>query len=87
MYRTIGEGWPPLPALAGPRIHQIAELEYVIAPSTPMESKITENRSAIPLFAIIFAPKVRNNGSQFLYFQKCDGNRDNSGIRFLYLRQ
>jgi hypothetical protein len=46
-----------LPVLPGPRIHKIAELEYAIDPITRVDGKIKEDRSAIPLFTVIFIPK------------------------------
>jgi hypothetical protein len=65
----IGEGRLPLPAPCGTAIQQIAELEYAIEPSNRVDCKITENRSAIPLFMIIFTPKDRDKGFLFRYFQ------------------
>jgi hypothetical protein len=59
---------PPLPALAKPRIHKIAELAYVMDPITHVDSKIAENRAVIPLFTIIFTPKDWNSGSLLRYF-------------------
>jgi hypothetical protein len=56
LYRTLGESQSPSSAPAGPGIHQIAELAYVIDPNTDVERNITENRAAIPLFTFIFHP-------------------------------
>jgi hypothetical protein len=76
-----------LPVLPGPRIHKIAELEYAIDPSTRVDGKIKEDRSAIPLFTVIFIRKNQNNGSLFRKILECNGIRDNNGIQFLYLRK
>jgi hypothetical protein len=83
MNRIIGEGWPSLPELARPRIHNIAEPAYVIDPTIYVDSKITVISSANPLFSTIFTAKDRYNGSLFRYIQDCNGIRDNKGIQFL----
>jgi hypothetical protein len=58
----IGQRWLPLPVpcpiMRDREFQQIAELEYANVPSTPVDGKITENRSAIPLFTIIYTLKV-----------------------------
>jgi hypothetical protein len=72
--------------LAGPRVQQITELEDAIDPSPRVECKIKENRSAIPLFTIIFTPKARYRGILFRYLQASNGIRDNNGMQFLYSR-
>jgi hypothetical protein len=60
------KGLPPLPVPCGNwMIRQLAELECAIDPSTPVDCKIRENHSAIPLFTIVFPPKDRNKGSLF----------------------
>jgi hypothetical protein len=75
-----------LPTLARPRVHKIAELAYLIAPIASVDSNITEHRSAIPLFTIIFTPKVRNSGSLCRYPRECDEIRNINGNQFLYCR-
>lgn len=59
LHRMIGEGSPPLPVLGGlRRTLTTAELAYLIGAIYRVGSKLTENRSAIPLFTLIFTPKL-----------------------------
>jgi hypothetical protein len=69
------------------RAAKIAELEYVMEPSIRVVSKIKENRSVNPLFAILFNQKDRNRGSLFRYIRGCNEIWGDNGIQFLYLRQ
>jgi hypothetical protein len=70
--------------IARARSIKIAELAYVIVPINGVDSKITENRSVIPLSLPIFTPKARNSGSLCRYIQECSEIRDNSGIQYRY---
>ncbi|MDF2660825.1 MAG: hypothetical protein K0Q94_3616 [Paenibacillus sp.] len=65
-------------------IQQIAEPANVMDPNINVDSKITENRSAIPLFTIMIIPNGCNNGSLLRYIREYNGIRDNKGIQFLY---
>jgi hypothetical protein len=73
--------------LAGPRIQQIAELEYAIDPNASVGSTITENRSSIPPFPLIFTSTDRNSGSLCRYIREYNEIPDDNGTRLRYIRQ
>jgi hypothetical protein len=66
-------------ALRGSRIQHIAELEYAIDPTTRMDCKITENRSAIPPVHDHFTPKHLDNGILCRYFREYSGIQEHNG--------